>query len=751
MITYSGSRWKVGLFLIVICVLRLGLAGADADSETNVYRVQAYRTSQTIEIDGELNELDWSKAMTISQLVQVEPNEGEPATQPTEARILYDDENIYFGFTCFDSDLSRLIANEMRRDGRDIHDNDNVYVLLDTYNDRRSGFFFRVNALGAMQDSVVTNCGENMNRDWDAVWECDAKIYEDHWIAEFAIPFSQLRFSQSDELVWGINLGRGIPRNKEDALWVPVSKVYGGMAKYRTSDLGEVVGLKGVSPGRHLELLPYILPGVSYGDKEDDEAEDEINTELDVGLDVKYGITSNLTADLTINTDFAQVEADQEQVNLTRFSLFFPEKRPFFLEGAGTFDFGAPRTSFRSPPPVLLFYSRRIGLEEGSAIPVIAGGKVTGKVGPYSVGVLNVMTDDARIISEEDDEETIIDVPITNYSVLRLKRDVLSRSSVGLIAVNQQTKDTYNRAGGFDFTYRPLDSMDFQGMWARSFQQEASEEETSGNHDAWSLGGNWRNDLLRLEGSYIDVDENFNPEMGYVRQEGVRRIHGEMRYVPWPRKFGIRRIYMGPEIDYTLDQDNELETREFSYSNWFELESGGSFDFHFQRTFERLDEDFEIRDEIVIPLGDHNFNSFSTSVRTDDNRKISGSVRMGLGGFYDGDRRSISADANFKPSGRFGAEARYSFNRVTLPAGSFDAHLLGTRIVYSHSTKLYAKLFTQLNSDSDVITMNFLLNWIYRPGSDFYLVFNQIYDISDGKTDLAESTFIIKMTYWWNP
>ncbi|MFC1713962.1 DUF5916 domain-containing protein [Candidatus Poribacteria bacterium] len=748
MITYSGSWWKVGLFLIVVCVLRPGLAGAD--SEMNAYQVQAYRTSQTIEIDGELDESDWSKAIPISQLVQVEPNEGEPTTQPTEVRILYDDKNIYFGFTCSDSDMPRLTANEMRRDGRDIHDNDNVYVLLDTYNDRRSGFFFRVNALGAMQDSAVTSSGASMNRDWNAVWKCDARIHEDHWTAEFAIPFSQLRFNQSDELVWGINLGREIPRSKEDAIWVPVSKAYGGMAKYRTSDLGKLVGLEGVSPGRHLELLPYILPGVSYGDKESDEDEDEVNTELDVGLDVKYGITSNLTADITINTDFAQVEADQEQVNLTRFSLFFPEKRPFFLEGAGLFDFGIPRASFRRPPPMLLFYSRRIGLEEGSAIPIIAGGKITGKVGPYGIGVLNVLTDDAQVISEED-EETIIDVPVTNHSVLRLKRDVLSRSSVGLIAVNKQTEDTYNRAGGLDFTYCPMDTLDFQGMWSRSFEQETSEEETSGDHEAWSLGGNWRNDFLRLQGSYMDIDENFNPGMGYLQREGIRRIHGEMRYAPWPKRFGIRQIYTGPEIDYILDQDNELATREFSYLNWFELERGGSFVLSFQRTFDRLDEDFEIRDGIIIPLGDYSFNSYTTFMRTDGNRDVSGELRLSLGDFYGGDRLGLGAEANFKPSGRFGVEARYEFNKVTLPVGSFNDHLLGTRVVYAHSTSLYAKLFTQLSSEGDVINVNFLLNWIYRPGSDFYLVFNQIYDISDDKTDLAESTFIIKMTYWWNP
>ena len=727
------------LFLSVCCLLFPLIANADPGPME--YQAEAYRTFQSIEIDGDLTEPDWQNAKRISQLIQFEPDEGQPMTEPTEVRILYDEKNIYFAFTCFDSDTSKRVANEMRRDG-ELYDNDNVFVLLDTYNDRRSGFFFRVNPLGAMEDVAVMDNGDSRNESWDAVWDCRTKINEDHWIAEIGIPFSQLRFNRSADMTWGLNVGRSLMRNQEEATWAPVSRAHGWRGRYRTANIGSLVGLGGISPSRNLELLPYILPGVSRIEEDDD-----TDGEFELGLDVKYGLTSNLIADLTFNTDFAQVEADQEKVNLTRFSLFFPEKRPFFLEGAGLFDFGIPRTSFRRPPPLLLFYSRRIGLAEGHSVPIVTGGKITGKMGPYGIGLLNVFTDEFHTDESVTDPDDIVDEPRTNYSVLRVRRDLFSGSSIGLIAVNkQQDADTYNRAGGFDFAYRPFDTLNVRGLWARTFEKGESDR-----NNAWYFGGNWRNDDLRLVGSYMDIGENFNPEVGFVRRTGVRRIRGETRFTPTLGKFGIRRIWAGPEVDFILNQDNELETREVTYMNWFELEGGGWFGFQAQRTFERLDEDFEIRDDITIPVGEYHFNSFRASINTDDTKKVSVQLGTNFGDFFDGERLGFDIGPNFKPNGRFSFEPRFQFNRVTLPAGSFNASIFGARLSYSFSTRFFTKLFAQWNSDDDVISTNFLLNYIYRPGSDFFLVFNQTYDGSGSKTKLEESTFVGKMTYWWNP
>ena len=724
---------------LAICFLSFPLI-VNGNPDVTKYQAEAYRTFQAIEIDGDLTEPDWQNAKRIGHFVQMEPAEGKPMTETTEVRILYDEKNIYFGFTCFDSDISKVAANEMRRDGN-LWDNDSVYVLLDTYNDRRSGFFFRINPLGAMEDVAIMDSGDSRNENWDAVWDCRAKINEKYWTAEIGIPFSQLRFNRSDMMTWGLNIGRSLMRNQEEGMWKPVSRTYGWRARYRTANLGSLVGLEGIAPSRNLELLPYVLPGVSRI-----EADDDTNGEFKLGLDTKYGLTSNLTADLTFNTDFAQVEADEEQVNLTRFSLFFPEKRPFFLEGAGLFDFGIPRTSFRRPPPLLLFYSRRIGLAEEYAVPIITGGKITGKMGPYGIGLLNVFTDKFHTDPSITDPDEIVDEPRTNYSVLRLRRDLFSGSTVGLIAVNKQNADTYNRAGGFDVIYRPSDNINLRGLWARTFEDGMLDE-----RDAWYLGGNWQNGDLELEGTYIDIGENFNPEVGFVQRQDVRRFRGEARFTPIISKFGIRGIWAGPEFDLILNRDNELATREFRYVNWFELEGGGWFGFQAQRTFERLDEDFEIRDDITIPIGEYHFNSFRASINTDDSKIVSLRLGTNFGDFFDGERVGFDIGPDFKPNGHFSFEPRFQFNRVTLPAGSFNASIFGARASYAFTTRFFTKLFAQWNSDDNVISTNFLLNYIYRPGSDFYLVFNQTYDTTGSSTRLEESTFVGKMTYWWNP
>ena len=737
------SRCGKSFLILSMCYLLFPLI-VSANPELIEYRAEAYRTYQSIEIDGEFNEEDWQKAKTITQFVQYEPAEGEQISQPTEVRILYDAKEIYFGFTCFDDDISKMVANEMRRDGSGqdgLRENDHVSILLDTYNDRRNGFFFRVNPLGAMEDMALINSGESRNQAWDAIWTCRTKINDDHWTAEIGIPFSQLRFSKSDDMTWGLNLGRSLMRNQEDATWAPLSRAHGFFARYRTDVIGNLVGLKGITPSRNLELLPYILPGVNR-------IEEETQTDgvFGYGLDFKYGITSNLTADLTYKTDFAQVEADQEQVNLTRFSLFFPEKRPFFLEGAGLFDFGIPRTSFRRPPPLLLFYSRRIGLAKGHAVPIFGGAKVTGKAGPYGIGLLNVLTDNFHTGPSITEANDVVDVSRTNYSVFRLTRDIFSGSRIGLIGINKQDTDAYNRAGGLDFTYRPTDSLDIRGLWART-----SEADVSNQNNALYVGSTWRNRDLRLEGSYTDIGENFNPEAGFIQREGIRRINSQLRYSPRLGKFGIRQIYTGPEFDFILNQDNQLETQEITLTNYFRFESGSYIGFLPKRTTEHLDEDFEIRSGIIIPSGKYSFTEMMIRGSTDDTKVLAGQYSVNFGNFYNGSRWGFTLDASFKPNGRLNVEPIFQFNRVTLPEDAFNASIFGARVGYSFSTTLFAKVFAQWNSDDEIIAGNLLLNYIYRPGSDFYLVFNQIYSTGGTRTALDESTVVAKMTYWWNP
>ncbi len=755
---FSSPKFQsITIYLFLIALLHtLATVGGvcnpdDPHTESHDYQIKAYRTYESVEIDGDLTEEDWKHAETIDQFVQIEPYEGEIGSESMEVKVLYDNENIYFGFTCFDSEISKIVANEMRRDSRDLHDNDTVFLILDTYDDKRSGFFFRVNALGAIQDRAVTNSGDTLNRDWDAVVECKSKINDTYWTSELSIPFSQLRFKQSDQIVWGINTGRELARNQEEMIWVPVPASYGGMAKYRTANLGRLTGLSGIASSRNLEVLPYVLPGVTQINGNDAGLETE--GKFKMGVDVKYGITSNLTADVTYNTDFAQVEADEEQVNLTRFSLFFPEKRPFFLEGAGLFDFGIPRTSFRRPPPMLLFYSRRIGLAEGNAIPIIFGGKTSGKVGSYGVGFLNVLTDK---FYDPDTEDDPLDVPRTNYSVMRITKDISSGSRIGMIAVNKDEIGDYNRAGGFDFEYRPNDSMDVRGLWSRTFEPGAS-----GQNNAWYLGSNWRSNRFRVEGSYTDIDEDFNPAVGYVRRTGVRHFRGEARWVPMPQRFGIRQIWTGPEANYILNHDNELEEWNISYTNWFEFDSGDYILFNGRRTFERLNDVFDFRDGVEIPIGDYSSNSYSVRLSSSDSRPISTTIGGGLEDFYEGEVRRAYIQTTVKPNGHISVSAQYQFNQVVdLPTTYFTdgnprpvyVNLFRGRFDYSFTTGLFAKLFAQWNADTNVVSTNFLINYIYHPGSDFYFVFNQTYDTNGTtRSRLLDSTVVAKMTYWWNP
>ena len=735
-------------------ILSLFYIATNADAETDALRATAHRTYQSIEIDGELTESEWQKAIPIRQFIQFEPDAGAPLTESTEVRILYDDKHIYFGFVCSEPERSKIIANKMRRDEM-LWDNDNVFVLLDTYNDRRSGFFFRVNPLGAREDIALMDSGDSRNENWNAVWNARSKINDTNWTTEIAIPFSQLRFKDEETLTWGLNLGRTIQKNQEEGTWSPVPAAYTYLARYRTTDLGTLTGLSGISQRRNIEVLPYLLPGISQTEEEG------TGGVFDFGADLKVSVTSNLTADLTVNTDFAQVEADQEQANLTRFSLFFPEKRQFFLEGAGLFDFGIPRSSFNAPPPLLLFYSRRIGIEDGHAIPILAGGKVTGKMGGFGVGLLNVLTD--KYAAEATESLDAVDVDRINYSVLRVKRDLFTGSSLGLIAINKQGSGTYNRAAGADFIYRPTGEINFRGLWARTFESDVPQNDpisgqgSTENTDAFYFGGNWQSTVARVNAAYTDIGEDFNPEVGYVYRKGSRGFRSEVRATPYLHWFGIRRLWTGPELDLILNTDNELETRTFIWSTFLELETSGWGGFRISRNFENLLEDFEIREDIIIPRGKYNYTNYNLLLNAEGD-VFNGRVGFNVGDFYNGTRRGFELRLDLRFGGRFSLEPRYEFNRITLPKQgrsdetvSFDTNIFGGRVGYSLSTDIFTKLYVQWNSDRNLITANFLLNYIYRPGSDFYFVFNQTYGTDSLTSGLMDTTLVAKVTYWWNP
>jgi hypothetical protein len=728
------------------------------------------------QIDGKLDEKIWQAAVPLELVLQREPIEGGPASERTEVRVLYDDEQLYFAFRCHDSEPERIVANRMRRDA-ELRENDHILLILDTYNDGRGGFLFSTNPLGARRDVLLTDEGRSRNEAWDCVWTSRSSRDANGWSAELAIPFNQLRYPTSDDAHWGINIGRTIRRKNEEVFLVPPPQSYGLSGQYRTSKLATLTGLGALRARTPFEITPYLLTG---GRRDFQAIDSTAHFDLDPGFDLKYGLTPSLVLDLSYKTDFAQVENDQEQVNLTRFSLFFPEKRDFFLEGAGIFDFGErlERRGSTSRPPTLLFYSRRIGIQEGANVPVIAGSKITGRIGAYELGVLNVLTDHKTFVDEEEidlfqttegtllEEEdpqlataTIVDTLTVNridtvriersrYSVLRLRRDVLGKSNVGFIAIdrNPGQEAGYNRSLGADLNLSLLQAT----LNLRSFLARTWSPDTSAKQYAGQVALEHRTNQIESQLSYLDVQENFNPEVGFVPRDDIRQLRARVRYRPRSQIAWIRRFSMGPRSTFLVDQNNTLQTRNLEFSAFVNLEAGDWLGVRYRNRFELLDETFEIHEDIEIPAGEYDFGSYSATAIASSGRRLSGRATYELGDFFSGSRHRLSARSAWKYSGNLTLETDYELNRVTLPQGNFTTNRLGERFIYSFTPDFFARGFVQWNSKSEVVGGNFLLNYRYLPGSDFFLVYNHVWDTEDGLQQ-AQRSVQFKFTYFWQP
>ncbi len=691
--------------------------------------VHAARVEDGPNLDGVLDDPVWASARPIEGFVQRDPNYWAPSAENTVARIIYDDENIYFGFDCPIPEGNGSVANNMRRDS-ELTSDDNVQILLDTFNDRQNGFFFFVNPLGAQADYMLSNEGRTYNRDWDCNWTCRTERKADRWTAEVQIPFSQLRFKPGDDMVWGINLSRFNARKNEATQLVVGVQSSSPTERYLMMDIGELKGLRQVKTRRPIQIRPYILPGTSKDFRVTDPAE---NSSFDTGLDLRYGITSNIGLDVSYKTDFAQVEGDQERTNLTQFSLFFPEKREFFLEGANLFEFGEA-ARFRgsgTEPPTLLFYSRRIGLEERRQVPILVGTKLAGKEGRTSIGALNVLTDP---ISFEDDGDSI-HVRRTNYSVLRVRRDLFARSNVGFVMVNKQIDgwSTYNRAAGLDFSYSPTSKLNFQGFAARTWDSDIE-----GTGDARFIFLNYRGRTFWSRLKYLDVEENFEPAVGFVNRRGdltgFRRYNVYLRWRPKPGFGNIRYMSIGPELELWTDRANDVKywTGEASWYTLFN--SGDAWSSQATRFYDVVTEEFapsDRRSDVVIPPGTYKFTTIRTGPRPSGKRWIRPGFSFEAGTYYTGRRYSIRSQSAFRPTGRASFEVNYRGNWIRLPQANLSIHTLGTRLLYSITTNFFVKVFSQWNNDDETISANFLLNYEYRPGSDIFLVFDSGYDTTD--------------------
>jgi len=713
----------------------------------------ATRVANGPKVDGRLDDAVWDEAVPVDGFIQRDPDYWMPSTERTVAKIIYDDDSIYFAFECYTSENYRLVANNMRRDS-EIWGDDNVQLLLDTYNDRQTGFFFFINPLGAQRDLMLSNEGRTYNEDWDCNWVCKTHRTDDKWTVEIEIPFNQLRFKPSADMVWGINMARNIASMNEESQFVVGRRSSSTRARYWTSDIGELRGLSVTDAKRSIQVKPYVLPGATRNFETAGSSEDGI---FETGVDLRYGMTPNISLDVSYNTDFAQVEGDQEQVNLTQFRLFFPEKREFFLEGANLFSFGqaAETTGGGSRPPTLLFYSRRIGLEDGAKVPIIFGTKVAGKEGRTSIGALNAFTDDVTVIDADDDDTTR--VYQTNYSVVRLRRDVLARSNVGLIAVNKQINDpvqgwdVFNRSLGADFSLSATEEFSIQGFYARTWDSEIDDAD-----DARYLSVDYSGSFASFRGRVLDVEDNFEPAVGFVNRRGdldaFRQYDIRTRLRPRPasgNSMNIRYLSIGPEFQMVTDKDNDVKFWQASLSWWTNFNTGDWWRMEVEHTHDVVDEAFEPsrrRDDVAVPVGEYDFTTFTFGPSPSRSRKFRPRVFFEAGTFYTGRRFSLRSEAVYQPTGQLSIETDLNSNWLRLPQANINITALSTRILYSFTTDFFIKLFAQWNNDRESVSTNFLLNWRYRPGSDVFLVIDNGFG-TEGSFQRQNRSVLLKWSY----
>ncbi len=712
--------------------------------------VRAVRLDDPLNLDGVLDEPIYESVEPFGEFIQQAPDEGAPATEPTDTWIFFDDESIYVGARVYESvPESEWVANEMQRDSSQLINNDGFLVVFDTFYDRRNGFGFRVNPIGGFSDRQITDEG-NPNSDWNPVWDVRTGRFDGGWTVEMEIPFKSLRFPRGRSQLWGIQVGRDIRAHFEEAYLtaVPISA---GPGQFRVSAAGTLVGLQVPDGNRAFEIKPYAIASLAT----DRTVVPPISNAGDgrVGGDLKYGLTENLTADFTWNTDFAQVEVDEQQVNLTRFSLFFPEKREFFLESQGIFDFGRAAGfggvggssrggfsggpgSFGSGDVPTLFFSRRIGLDQRRTVPILGGGRLTGKVGDFSVGAINIQTDDSEVT----------DAVATNFSVLRVKRDILRRSRVGAIFTNRSVSlngDGANQALGVDAAFSFYDNVNLNGYYART-----STPGLDGGAESYQAAFSYDGDLYGFVFDHLLVGRNFNPEVGFMRREDFRRSYVYGQFSPRPRGIeAVRQFTWGAGLDYIENSAGQVETRILQAQFRTDFENSDTLSADVQHDYEYLAEPFEITGDVTIPVGQYEFRDFRVSYDMGPQRRVAGNFSLQHGEFFDGRITAVGySRGRIEVTRQFAVEPSISLNRIALPQESFTLSLATTRLTYTFSPRMFVSALLQYSSTDHVLSTNVRLRWEYQPGSELFIVYNDQRDtyLNRGFPMLENRAFVVK-------
>jgi hypothetical protein len=667
-----------------------------------------------IRLDGSLDEVAWKSSEVATDFVQSEPRDGLPATERTEVRVLFDSDNLYIGAHMRDSDPSRSVVNDLRKDFRE-EDQDDFEVIIDTFGDRRNGYVFITNPAGARVDRQIANEGREINPSWDAIWDVKTQRLADGWSAELRIPFRALRFDKTSQHPWGINFARRVRRKNETAFWSPVPRAFN---LYRLSLAGNLAGVAPGRASRDLRVKPYVL-----GTTLRDIGVRPYDEKVDAGVDVKYGVTSGLTLDLTLRPDFAQVEADEQQVNLTQFAQFFPEKREFFLENSGLFYVGDAARLNRVFVPAtpdddnLLFFSRRIGLRaDRKPLPIDGGVRLTGVTGGVGIGVVAMQV---RGDSASDANQ---------YAVVRLRKNIAGGSDIGVLYMQRQSSDNadnYNRVAGLDANIRFLGRLDWN-----SYFVSTRTPGLSGDQYAARTSLNWEGNFFHGKGGLMSLGEHFNNDLGFYRRIGIKKWFADIGIRPRPealRRRGVREMH--PHIVWELfaDQGNHMVQKRLHTGYTFFMENGGVVEFSYNPAFNLLERPLRLNPRIdELPAGPYGWDEFGLLLSTDQSRKVSLSSRWAAGGLYNGTQRTVNASVTVRPNYRFRLTGgiQRTAGDLDLPNGRFVNAFYTLRSNYSFTTNMFVDALSQYDPGTRQLNANVRFNLIHHPLSDLFIVYN---------------------------
>lgn len=656
----------------------------------------AMPTVDPIRLDGALDEPAWSAAAPIGPLLQREPQEGAPPSETTEVRVLFDARNLYLGITCRDRTPSAIVSTQLERDA-DLDVDDHILIAIDPFFDHRNGYFFVVNPAGARTDGQISNNSEHLSFEWDGIWDARTRVTGEGWVAEIEIPFKTLRFKPGQP-VWGLNVERQIKRLQERDRWAsPLRDIWIG----NLAAAGELGGLDGLEQGRGLEWRPFLSGG-----------EEDGHGRFKPGFDLLKSIAPNLTASVTVNTDFAETEVDARQINLTRFELFFPEKRSFFLEGAGVYDVAGLGGSNTDVVP---FFSRTVGLLNGQEVPILLGLKVSGRQSGWNVGLLDVQT--RRTTLEEG--------PLApqNLLALRVSRNLFEQSWIGVIATRgNPTGQGRNDLIGFDSRLATSHFRKNKNLSLDLWALRTGDVGARADH-AYGFKLDYPNDLWDVALHWKRIGEAFHPAMGFVPRTGIRKTNLGIAFQPRPGRLGIRQFFFELRPELITNLRGRVENwRVFTAPVNLRTESGEHLEWNYVPTFEHLEAPFEIHEGIFIPPGSHRWTRFRAEVNTADKRPWVLDLAFHWGSFYGGRLRQYEPALTLKPNTHLSLELEMERNEAKLPQGDFTTQLFSGRVAYNFSPDLAWSNLVQYDSESRILGFQSRFRWTLRPGNDVFLV-----------------------------